>query len=109
MSPRLGPLSWIIGTWESVEASGQFPTIQDFQYKETLEFRPVGLQPLLIYSGKSSHPEKGNPMHNESGYLRIRGDKELSFMVAHNFGKLYSCHEALKTLYWKFEGENECV
>jgi len=82
----LKPISWIIGTWECKNASGRFPTIQDFSYNEVLEFRLCGQQPLLAYSSWSSHPVKNNPMHLESGFLRATGDGKMSFMVAHNFG-----------------------
>jgi len=82
----LRPISWIIGKWVSTNASGKFPTIKDFNYNETIDFRRCGMQPLVSYSGATSHPEKGNPMHLENGFLRARGNGQVSFMVAHNFG-----------------------
>ncbi|CAG7827940.1 unnamed protein product [Allacma fusca] len=83
---RLLPISWIIGTWESISAEGKFPTIQPFHYKELIEFRCVGAQPLLKYTASTKHTVSGNPMHQESGFLRMRGEHDISFMVAHNFG-----------------------
>lgn len=82
----LKPISWLIGVWESSDGAGHFPTIKDFRYNDVIEFRQCGGQPLLAYTGRSSHPEKGSPMHLESGFLRSRGNSDLSFMVAHNFG-----------------------
>jgi len=82
----LKPISWLVGVWESKTGTGGFPNLSDFKYNEKVEFSYCGKQPLLAYSGSSSHPERGNPMHLERGFLRARGEKSLSFMVAHNFG-----------------------
>ncbi|VEN46271.1 unnamed protein product [Callosobruchus maculatus] len=81
----LNPLKWLIGTWKSVSAKGAYPTISPFTYCEEISFESIG-QPMLNYTSKSWHPEKGNPMHLESGYLRIFPGSKISFMVAHNFG-----------------------
>ncbi|KAJ6634665.1 Peroxynitrite isomerase THAP4 [Pseudolycoriella hygida] len=79
-------VGWIAGVWESTNGSGKFPTISEFSYNDHIEFVLCGKQPVLAYTGSSSHPERGNPMHLERGFLRARADKSLSFMVAHNFG-----------------------
>ncbi|XP_052867683.1 peroxynitrite isomerase THAP4-like [Anopheles cruzii] len=82
----LKPIQWLIGTWESVTAQGSFPTIRDFSYNEVIKFESLG-QPLLNYEARSKNPISGNPMHLESGFLRIKpGTNEVAFMVAHNFG-----------------------
>ncbi|XP_058060067.1 peroxynitrite isomerase THAP4-like [Anopheles bellator] len=82
----LKPIQWLIGTWESVSAKGSFPTIRDFSYNEVLKFESLG-QPLLMYESRSKNPISGNPMHLESGFLRIKpGTNEVAFMIAHNFG-----------------------
>lgn len=87
ISESLQSIAWIAGTWESKNGVGYFPTITNFSYNDVIEFRFCGKQPVLAYTGSSSHPERGNPMHLESGFLRAHVDKSLSFMVAHNFGK----------------------
>lgn len=82
----LTPISWIIGKWKSTSAKGAYPTIQSFEYCEELEFKSVG-QPTLNYTSTTWHPIKLNPMHLESGFLRIKpGTNKLAFMVSHNFG-----------------------
>lgn len=91
LNPMLKGLAFLVGKWECKKGAGFFPTITTFGYKDTVEFRQVGGQPLLAYSAWSSHPEKGAPMHLESGFLRATGDSgdgntKLAFMVAHNFG-----------------------
>ncbi|CAH2238064.1 jg1966 [Pararge aegeria aegeria] len=44
-------------------------------------------QPMFNYTSTSKHPEKGTPMHQERGFLRIKpGTNDLAFLVSHNFG-----------------------
>lgn len=82
----LKPIQWLIGTWESISARGNYPTIKDFTYNETIRFESMG-QPLLNYESRSKHPISGAPMHLESGFLRIKpGTNQLAFMISHNFG-----------------------
>ncbi|KAK5647516.1 hypothetical protein RI129_002408 [Pyrocoelia pectoralis] len=84
--PALEPLKWLVGKWKSIKAEGQFPTIKPFTYIEELEFESVG-QPLLNYQSRTWHPVTKNPMHFESGFLRIDpGTSNVAFMVSHNFG-----------------------
>ncbi len=83
------PIAWIVGIWESKDGAGHFPTISDFSYNDSIEFRLCGKQPVVAYTGSSSHPERSNPMHLESGFLRAHPDKSLSFLVAHNFGNFH--------------------
>lgn len=86
----LQPIAWIAGIWESKDGAGHFPTISNFSYNDVIEFRFCGKQPVIAYTGSSSHPERGNPMHLESGFLRGHANKSLSFMVAHNFGNQFT-------------------
>jgi hypothetical protein len=88
INPMIQPLSWLVGRWSSKDGVGYYPTISnDFRYNDVMEFGLCGAQPLLSYSSSTTHPEKGNLMHLESGFLRSRGPGLVSFMVAHNFGK----------------------
>lgn len=81
------PISWLIGRWKSESAVGSFPTINDFQYGEEIEFNSFG-QPLLNYRAHSFKPGPNAPMHFEAGFLRIKPEtNSVAFMVAHNFGK----------------------
>lgn len=89
ISEVLEPVAWIAGTWECKNGAGQFPTMSPFYYNDVIEFRACGKQPVLAYTGSSSHLASGNPMHLESGFLRVHGNKSLSFMVAHNFGNQF--------------------
>uniref|UniRef100_A0A1B6L8V4 THAP4-like heme-binding domain-containing protein n=1 Tax=Graphocephala atropunctata TaxID=36148 RepID=A0A1B6L8V4_9HEMI len=81
----LKPLSWLVGRWVG-NGVGEYPTITSFKYCEELEFTSLG-QPLLNYVSRTWHAEKKNPMHCESGFLRIKpGTRDVAFMVSHNFG-----------------------
>ncbi|XP_023945123.2 peroxynitrite isomerase THAP4-like [Bicyclus anynana] len=82
----LEPISWLAGRWVTKDGRGHFPNIANFQYHEEVEFTCVG-QPMLNYTSTSKHPEKGTPMHQERGFLRIKpGTNDLAFLVSHNFG-----------------------
>lgn len=84
--PAIQPLEWLIGKWKSVQAEGAYPSVKPFTYEEEIEFISLG-QPMLNYVSTSWHATNLNPMHLESGYLRIKpGTKDVSFVVAHNFG-----------------------
>lgn len=61
----------IAGTWGG-SGFGEYPTIDDFEYREETEFGDVG-KPFLAYSQRTWSPD-GTPMHVETGYLRLVGD-----------------------------------
>ncbi|KAM3957346.1 peroxynitrite isomerase THAP4 [Aphomia sociella] len=82
----LKPISWLAGRWETKDGHGYYPNIPEFQYFDELEFTCIG-QPMYNFSSLSKHPQKGTPMHQERGYLRIKpGTNQLAFIVSHNFG-----------------------
>ncbi|XP_070491105.1 peroxynitrite isomerase THAP4-like [Chironomus tepperi] len=74
----------LLGTWESVEAVGKYPTIKDFSYNEELTFEEKG-QPILIYKAITSIG--GVTKHCESGFIRANPQTNKAFTnEAHNFG-----------------------
>ena len=82
------PLSWLLGTWRCENiGNGMYPTLgKEFNYGEEITFSNIG-QPMLNYQSFSWHPEKKNPMHLETGFLRIKpGTNNVSFLLSHNFG-----------------------
>lgn len=99
----LKPLSFLIGKWSSISGKGSYPTIQPFNFDTELEFSFIG-QPMLNYKWSSWHPIRRTPMHQESGFLRIKpGTCEIALLAAHNFGittlEIGVVEEKLITLY----------
>ncbi|XP_072034233.1 peroxynitrite isomerase THAP4-like [Amphiura filiformis] len=79
-------IAWLIGKWESTEATASFPSMQPMPYKEELVFTHVG-QPMLNFSFHAWNPQTGKPLHKESGFLRVKpGTNEVAFMCAQNLG-----------------------
>ena len=77
-------LKKLLGSWESVEAIGKYPTIKDFSYNEELTFEERG-QPILIY--KAITNIEGITKHCESGFIRANPQTNKAFTnEAHNFG-----------------------
>lgn len=72
-------LAPLLGTW-SGQGQGSYPTIQDFSYVEEITFGHVG-KPFLSYRQVTKGNE-GQPLHSESGYLRIPGPGRAEFVVA---------------------------
>jgi len=84
LHPDLEPVRWLLGTW-SGEGRGEYPTIETFDYLETISFTHVG-KPFLAYQQRTSSPE-GLPMHAEVGYLRCPGGgDQVEWIVAHPTG-----------------------
>lgn len=70
-------LGALLGTWEG-RGTGEYPTIDDFEYLESITFSHVG-KPFVAYRQATRHPGTGAAMHAESGYLRVpvRGGIEI--------------------------------
>jgi THAP4-like, heme-binding beta-barrel domain len=88
MDPELHPdvsvLAALLGTWEGGGA-GDYPTIDDFAYLESITFAHVG-KPFIAYSQRTRHPETGLPMHAESGYWRIPAPGSIEIVMAQPTG-----------------------
>lgn len=72
------------GTWAG-SGSGHFPTIEDFEYTERIEF---GLtpKPFLTYTSRTRGLPDGQPLHMESGYLRPTPHGELELLITQPTG-----------------------
>jgi THAP4-like, heme-binding beta-barrel domain len=88
MEPELHPdvavLAPLLGTWEG-SGTGEYPTIDDFAYDESITFSHVG-KPFVAYSQRTRHPVTSAPMHAETGYLRVPRPGSVEIVMAQPTG-----------------------
>ncbi len=88
MAPELhldvAVLAPLLGTWEG-EGTGEYPTIDDFSYAETITFSHVG-KPFVAYTQRTKHPDTQAPMHAETGYLRVPRPGSIEIVMAQPTG-----------------------
>lgn len=84
LHPDISHLGALLGSWEG-DGSGHYPTIDDFVYREHVTFGHVG-KPFLAYQQRTWHPERGQPMHAETGYLRPAPMAGVELVLAHPTG-----------------------
>jgi THAP4-like, heme-binding beta-barrel domain len=78
-------LGFLVGTWEGV-GRGEYPTIDSFEYRETIVFGTVPTKPFLTYGQRTMSVATELPMHAETGYLRPVGDDRVELVLAHPSG-----------------------
>lgn len=85
MNPALEPLAFLLGTWVG-EGRGEYPTIEEFGYREEVTFAENG-KPFLVYSQKTWAIDDGRPLHAETGYWRPGASPQaVEVILAHPFG-----------------------
>lgn len=86
---EIAPLAFLIGTW-SGRGRGDYPTVDEFEYLETATFIAPPGKAFLFYQQKTArggdHPEAGNPLHAEVGYVRPAPDRAVEMVVAQPTG-----------------------
>jgi hypothetical protein len=93
LHPDLAPLAFLLGSWRGT-GHGQYPTIADFSYQETVTYTHVG-KPFIVYTQRTQDPQTGAPMHTESGYLRPVGPTDAEMVLSQPSGIVEVHHVAI--------------
>jgi hypothetical protein len=84
LHPDLEALAPLVGQWAG-RGSGEYPTIEPFDYLEEVTFAHVG-KAFLTYAQKTKAVADERPLHAETGYLRVPQPGQVELVLAHPTG-----------------------
>ncbi|MFW0794539.1 FABP family protein [Gordonia sp. CPCC 205515] len=95
IAPNLIPIAPLIGSWTG-PGRGEYPTIDSFDYTETIVIEDIG-KPFLFYRQRTRSPD-GRALHTESGFLRVPAQGIIEFTLAQPTGHTELCAGVLEVV-----------